>query len=45
MSVFARILGNTEDLTQTDLEDFASFMEPDQAEAFLSEVNTVRNGK
>lgn len=44
MSMFAHVLGNADHLTQTDLEDFASFMEPDQASDFLNEVNTVRNG-
>ncbi|MEU6779323.1 hypothetical protein ABZ912_08960 [Nonomuraea angiospora] len=45
MSFFARTLAPVERLDQTDMEDFASFMEPEQAEAFLSEVNTIRNGK
>ncbi|MFF4198278.1 hypothetical protein [Nonomuraea sp. NPDC001831] len=45
MSMFARILGNADHLSQTDLDDFASFMEPDQATAFLSEVNAIRNDK
>ncbi|WP_326626667.1 hypothetical protein OIE67_29895 [Nonomuraea fuscirosea] len=45
MRFFARTLAAVDRLDQTDLEDFASFMEPDQAEAFLSEVNTIRNSK
>ncbi|MEV0236109.1 hypothetical protein [Nonomuraea sp. NPDC050786] len=45
MSFFAHTLANADHLSQADLEDFASFIEPDQAEAFLSEVNTIRNGK
>jgi hypothetical protein len=44
MSFFAHTLANANHLSQTDLEDFASFMESDQAEAFLSEVNAIRNG-
>ncbi|WP_219504680.1 hypothetical protein [Nonomuraea ceibae] len=43
MSLFAHTLATAEHLSQTDLEDFASFMEPDRAEAFLREVNTIRN--
>ncbi|MEV0592450.1 hypothetical protein [Nonomuraea cavernae] len=45
MSFFAHTLADADHLSQTDLEDFPSFMEPDQATAFLSEVNTIRNQK
>ncbi|MEV4081559.1 hypothetical protein ACGFJC_12985 [Nonomuraea fuscirosea] len=45
MSMFAQVLGNADHLSQIDLEDFASFMEPDQASDFLEEVNAVRDGK
>ncbi|MFI7469978.1 hypothetical protein [Nonomuraea sp. NPDC049646] len=45
MSFVAHTLANAAHLTQTDLDDFASFMEPDQAAAFLSEVNIIRTAK
>ncbi|MFG3441141.1 hypothetical protein ACGF0J_28150 [Nonomuraea sp. NPDC047897] len=41
MSFFAHTLANADHLSQADLDDFASFMDPEQA--FLSEVTTIRN--
>src|SRR5690606_31290424 len=39
---FAEILATDENFTQEGVEDFASFMEPDQAAAFLAKVAEVR---
>ena len=40
---FAEILATDENFTQEGVEDFASFMEPEQAAAFLAQVAEIRN--